>query len=187
VSNEPCETCRMHIIKLEMDLQILTVISTDWLLYWETSEAEAGRAFDTREKPQSNNNINTGSSPPQASPTSSNHHNADNNLPTKSESDSVTSSPTPLLNLTNSTTTTTNESYSHYSPTGKKPFAYWPHLLFLGLLAQIAIFVSQFHYYREYGGVTWPWLYAAGAPATTCLYVTSCLKMAPLRWPVLGA
>lgn len=77
---------------------------------------------------------------------------------------------------------------SHSSPQ-KRSFAYWPHVLSALLVFQIGAFAVMFSYFRETGLPflkNWPVVYAIAAPANTCLYATSMVKLAPLRWPVLG-
>ena len=76
-----------------------------------------------------------------------------------------------------------------HSPSRKRSFAYWPHVLFALFIFQIVAFAVQFSYFRETGLPFlkgWPVVYAVAAPANTCLYATSMVKLAPLRWPRLA-
>ena len=150
---------------------------TDWLLYWQASEeAEAGRAvvLDTAAKPQSNDTL-PGSSP-HASPNSYDHN--ANNSPPKVASDTPSTIP-PI-----STPIDIDD-----EPTAKKPFAYYPHLIFLGLLLQLLFFYFQFDNFRRNGlpgfVARWPVIYAITAPANTGIYMVGVVRLAPARWPRL--
>jgi hypothetical protein len=154
------------------------------LLYWQASEAESGKAPDTNAKPKSTYKTRPGSS----SQTSLNafDHDVDSNT-TKRERDDAAMSPihrpsTPLgLDINNNTSR---------CPFSKRTFAYYPQLIFLGLLVQIAFFFVQFDIYRRNGlpgfVARWPVIYALTAPSTTGIYMIGVLKLAPARWPALS-
>jgi hypothetical protein len=151
---------------------------TDWLLYWQASEeAEAGRAVvvDKDAKPQGNNTTRPNTSPTAPS-TSFKALEVDN--VTKSESDTP-STITPI-----STPIDLDD-----EPTAKKPFAYYPHLIFLGLLLQLLFFYFQFDNFRRNGlpgfVARWPVIYAVTAPANTGIYMVGVVRLAPAKWPRL--
>jgi hypothetical protein len=157
-------------------LQKLIYNLTDWLLYWQASEeAEAGRV------PTRTNNAKPSSSPQTTPSPSSNFYTND---ATKSESDTSPSSPThrPLTPLNFNLDT-------DIEPAGKKPFAYWPQVIFLGLVLQLLTFAFQFDTFHRRGlpgfVARWPVIYAITAPANTGVYLIGVVRLAPARWPVL--
>jgi hypothetical protein len=161
-------------------LRILIALDlTDWLLYWQASEAEAGRV------PTPTNNNKPGSSPQTPSP-SINLYTDDT---TKCESDTSSPQthhpPTPLINLDNELHSPTDTTRAG----SKKPFPYWPQILFLGLLLQLAIFAFQFDNFHRKGlpgfVARWPSIYAITAPANTGMYMIGVVRLAPARWPEL--
>lgn len=136
--------------------------SADWLLYW---------------RPDSDPNDQHD---PENTTKGSNHRSSD-------FIDLTTTTPSPPQTDT-FTAQSVLESHSP-SPTQKRSFAYWPHVLFAFFVFQIVAFAVQFSYFRETGLPilkNWPIVYAMAAPANTCIYATSMLKLAPFRWPGLA-
>ena len=152
------------------------------MLYWQASEAELGRAPDA--KPASTYKTSPGSSP-QTSPAS---FNPDIDSAMKSESSPSPARRPPTTHDLDTDNDNNNNNNSR-CPIFKKPFAYYPHLIFLGLLGQIAFFFAQFDIYRRNGlpgfVARWPVIYALTAPSTTGMYMIGVVRLASARWPAL--